>query len=138
MLAQPPTKIDHPTNLKSPCSDPDYTASYLKYFDSVAEAATSTLLPNSELLTSHGTRLFNEKLANVHEYLASTHSMYTSAKAVVTNVEHGAAVVTYDVLLGPYIVTITLLNLSDHVFDISESICHGSFGNIIPLADEKE
>lgn len=137
MSAQPPTKIDHPTNPNSPCSNPDYTASYLKYFDSVAEAASITLVPNRSLLTTHGIRLSNEKLTNIHEDLTNTHSMYTSTKTVVMNVERGATVVTYDVLLGPYIVTITLLNLSDHVFDIKESIYHGSFGSIIPLADEK-
>ena len=50
-------------------------------------------------------------------------------------VERGASVITYHVLLGPYVVNIKMLNLSDRVFDKKESISQGSFGSIIPLTD---
>lgn len=52
-------------------------------------------------------------------------------------VERGASVIIYDVLLGPYIVTISMLNLAERVYNNKESLYRGSFGDIIQLSDKK-
>lgn len=56
-LSGTPNKIVHPSVTTSPDSNPDYTLEYLHCFSSVAEAADSTLVPNPDLLASHGIRL---------------------------------------------------------------------------------
>jgi hypothetical protein len=55
------------------------------------------------------------------------------------NVERGASVITYDVLLGAYIVAVKMLNIHDRIFDPSDpALGRGSFGSIVPLNDELE
>jgi serine/threonine protein kinase len=56
---------------------------------------------------------------------------------LLTSVERGASLITYDVLLGPYIVGVKMLNIDDHIFQESgQSLGKGSFGSIVPLRDE--
>lgn len=50
-----------------------------------------------------------------------------------------AAIVDYQVIVGPYAVGARMLNLADRVFEhLTSSIGEGSFGSIIPLVDEKD
>lgn len=52
--------------------------------------------------------------------------------------ENGAAVVTYVVLAGPYIVRVRMLNLNERTKDeLTTSSYKGAFGRIILLADER-
>lgn len=130
-------KILHPSTTESPVSDPNQLGSYRQYFNSVQQAAHRTLSPNRALLASHGIRLSHKDITNTHELPTDRLHLYTSTKVIVMAVERGASVIIYDVLLGPYIVTISMLNLAERVYNNKESLYRGSFGDIIQLSDKK-
>lgn len=53
--------------------------------------------------------------------------------------KNAAAVITYHVLLGPYVVTVKMLNMNSRIFDrLTPSMGAGAFGLIVPLSDENE
>lgn len=52
-------------------------------------------------------------------------------------IHHGAAVVVYNVALGPYVVNIRMLNMnSKESHTLAGLLDQGSFGKIVALADE--
>jgi hypothetical protein len=58
---------------------------------------------------------------------------------MVINVERGAAIINYHVFVGPYILTLRMLNINDNLtFDKNTSIGTGVSGFIIPLTDGQD
>lgn len=63
--------------------------------------------------------------------------VYDHPKVVVLSIRDDALTVNYQVLTGPFIVNVKMLNLENKMFDhLTKRINNGAFGSIIPLSDE--
>lgn len=101
--------ISHPTHTQAPPTGPTQTQSYLSFFKSVAEDAHRTCSVSTSLLDNHGICVSPEP--------TTPHHYTTKTKVVLMNVERGASVVTYKVLLGAFIVNVKMLNIDEHIFE---------------------
>lgn len=120
--------VTHPNQMHSPPADLAQTKEYRNFFRSVAYEAARTCMLSKEALDSHGIQVNTDESIEHH---------YTDPKAVLMSVERGAALVTYNVLLGTYIVNVKMLNIDDSIFnDNGKSLGRGSFGSVVPLHDD--
>lgn len=97
-----------PNQTQSPPADPMQVQGYLNFFNSVAEDASRACTLSTSVLDSHGIHVSTEPSAAHH---------YATPKVVLMNVERGAALITYNVLLGAFVVAIRMLNIDEHTFD---------------------
>ena len=69
----------------------------------MVEEAKHACALSTSVLDKHGIRV------------STTAHSYTKTKIVLMNVERGASLITYNVLLGPFIVAVRMLNIDEHI-----------------------
>jgi hypothetical protein len=69
-----------------------------------------------------------------------SHPSYSKPYVICVNVERGAAVVTYHVYVGPFIVNVKVLNIDEDLNDNSQVITlgKGAYGSIIAQNEGNE
>jgi hypothetical protein len=83
---------------------------------------------------------YNIELVNIDQNPNSSYPSYSDSYVLCVNVERDAAVITYHVLVGPYMVTVKVLNTDEDLNNNSEitTLGKGSFGSIIAQNDGNE
>lgn len=99
--------ITHPNQTQSPPADPTQVSSYLSFFKFVKEDASRASSVPVSVLRDYGICVSSEPSVVHH---------YTTPKIVLMNVERGASLITYNVLLGSFIVAVRMLNIDQHIF----------------------
>jgi hypothetical protein len=76
-------------------------------------------------------------LATANRDPDSINSPYTKPYVLCSNVERGAAIITYHVFVGPFMVIVKMLNIDhDTSFNSMEvPLAKGGFGSIVALYD---
>jgi hypothetical protein len=83
---------------------------------------------------------YNIELVKIDQNHNSSHPSYSDPYVHCVNVERGAAVLTYHVFVGPFVVIVKVLNIDEDLNNSSEIITlkKGSFGSIIAENDGNE
>jgi dUTPase len=76
---------------------------------------------------------YNIELVKIDQNPGSLHPSYSEPCVLCVNVERGAAVLTYHVLVGPFVVIVKVLNIDEDLNNSSEitTLGKGGFGSII-------
>jgi hypothetical protein len=120
----------NPSALKADQKDLDAYISFFRGVDKEAELSF-----DGATMADH-----NITLANMDRNPNSSQSSYFEPYVLCASVERGAAIITYHVFVGPFIVVVKMLNIEDRVNNISEALILGKgvFGSIVAQYDGKE
>jgi hypothetical protein len=83
---------------------------------------------------------YNIDLVKIDQNSGSSHPSYFYPYVHCVNVERGAAVLTYHVFVGPFVVNVKVLNIDEDINNNSEitTLKRGCFGSIIAQNDGNE
>jgi hypothetical protein len=68
---------------------------------------------------------YNIELVKIDQNHGSLHPSYSEPYVLCVNVERGAAVITYHVHVGPFVVIVKMLNIDEDLNNSSEVIILG-------------
>jgi hypothetical protein len=105
---------------------------YTIFFKDVDEQAELSLNISRTIMND-----YNINLVKIDDIPCASHPSYSEPYVLCVNVERGAAVLTYHVFVGPFVVNVKVLNIDEDLINSSEirTLGNGGFGLIVALND---